>query len=158
MTDRGTPRAVLANAITALRLAPEWDGVLGFNEFSMCTVTLKQPPWLTENSGIEWTDHEDRLATDWLRHQGIYVSVEIAGLAVQTVARGRTFHPVRNKLDGLEWDGTKRIDDWLCRYLGAEASDYTRAVGARWLISAIARIYQPDAKADCALIPVSSRK
>ena len=32
MTDRGTPRAVLANAITALRLAPEWEGVLGLNE------------------------------------------------------------------------------------------------------------------------------
>ena len=45
MTDRGTPRALLANAITALRLAPEWDGVLGFNEFSMTTVALKPPPW-----------------------------------------------------------------------------------------------------------------
>jgi len=33
-----------------------------------------------------------------------------------------------------------------------EDNAYARAVGARWLISAVARIYQPGAKADCCLI------
>ena len=33
--------------------------------------------------------------------------------------------------------------------LGADDSSYSRAVGPRWLISAIARIFQPGAKADC---------
>jgi len=152
MNNQGNARAILANAITTLRLAPEWQGVLGFNEFSMCTVALKQPPWGGGSAGAEWTDHEDRLTADWLQHNGIYVSVEIAGLAVQTVARDRTFHPVRQKLDSLEWDGTSRISDWLSLYLGVEANDYTCAVGARWLISAVARIYNPGCKADCALI------
>jgi predicted P-loop ATPase len=152
MSERGSPRAVLANAITALRLAPEWDGVLGYNEFSMSTVALNRPPWQLPAPGIEWTDHEDRLTADWLQHNGIYVSVEIAGLAVQTVAHDRTFHPVRQKLDSLKWDGTSRIGDWLCLYLGADTNEYTCAVGARWLISAVARTYQPGTKADCALI------
>lgn len=58
MTDRGTPRAVLANAIIALRLAPEWDGVLGFNEFSMATVALKPP-----RESIAFT----RYAKNWIR-------------------------------------------------------------------------------------------
>ena len=133
MTDRGTPRAVLANAITALRLAAEWDGVLGFNELSMTTVALKPPPWPMGATADEWTDQEDRLTADWLQHNGIYVSVETAGSAVQTVARDRSFHPVRQKLDSLKWDGTKRIDDWLSLYLGAEPNEYTCAVGARWL-------------------------
>jgi len=152
MNERGNPRAVLANAITALRSAPDWDGVLGFNEFSMSTIALNRPPWPNGTPGIEWTDHEDRLAADWLQHQGVYVSVDVAGLAVQTVARDRTFHPVRQKLDSLKWDGIRRIDAWLCLYLGADTNDYTSAVGARWLISAVARIYRPGVKADCALI------
>lgn len=152
VNDRRNPRPILANAITALRAAPAWDGVLGFNEFSTSTVILKPPPWQNGAAGAEWTDHEDRLAADWFQHNGIYVSVEIAGLAVQTVARDRTFHPVREKLDSLKWDRTNRIDDWLCLYLGADTNEYTRAVGARWLISAVARIYNPGAKADCALI------
>jgi predicted P-loop ATPase len=80
------------------------------------------------------------------------VSVEIAGQAVQAVAKDRTFHPVCEYLDALSWDGIKRIDTWLSVYLGAEATDYTTAVGARWLMSAVARIYRPGVKADCCLI------
>jgi len=78
--------------------------------------------------------------------------VEVAGQAVQAVARDRRFHPVRNYLEELEWDAVERLDYWLNNYLGVELNDYSSAVGARWLISAIARIYKPGTKADCCLI------
>jgi hypothetical protein len=55
VNDKGAPKALLANAITALRMAPEWAGVLGFNEFSLGTVALKPAPWQTAASGEEWT-------------------------------------------------------------------------------------------------------
>ena len=149
--EKGFPKALLANAITALRWAPEWAGVLGFNEFSLGTVALKAPAWQSEPTGKEWTDHEDRLAADWLQHQDILVTVEVAGQA-QAVARDRCFHPVKDYVNSLSWDGVKRIDVWLSQYLGAELTDYSKAVGARWLISAVARKYNPGAKADCCLI------
>ena len=148
----GGPARILANAITALRLAPAWNGVLGFNEFSFGTVALKPTPWAGAATGAEWTDHEDRLTTDWLQHQGIFVSVDITGQAVQSVARDRCFHPVREYLDSIRWDETRRIDTWLSLYLGAETNDYTAAVGERWLISAVARIFEPGAKVDCCMI------
>jgi predicted P-loop ATPase len=142
--EKGSPMALLANAITALRGAPGWAGVLGFNEFSLATVALKAPPWnLASPLGGEWTDHEDRLTADWLQHQGILVSVEVAGQAVQAVARDHRFHPVRDYLDSLRWDGTNRIETWLSEYLGVERTAYSDAVGPRWLISAVARIYKP---------------
>jgi len=50
---------VLANAIAAFRHAPEWGGVLAFNEFAFGTVALKPTPWGIVPKG-EWTDHEDR--------------------------------------------------------------------------------------------------
>jgi len=46
----------------------------------------------------------------------------------------------------------ERVDRWLSTYLGAEDSEYSRAVGSRWLIWAVARIFRPGAKADCCLI------
>jgi predicted P-loop ATPase len=61
-------------------------------------------------------------------------------------------HPVRDYLNGLNWDGAPRLDGWLSKYLGVEESNYSYAVGARWMLSAIARIYRPGAKADCCLI------
>jgi hypothetical protein len=126
---------VLANAIAAFRHAPEWGGVLAFNEFGLGTVVLKPAPWGVVLKG-EWTDHEDRLAAEWLQRQGILVSVDVAGQAVQTAARDYPFHPVRTYLTGLQWDGVERVDRWLTSYLGADDTEYSRAVGSRWLISA----------------------
>jgi predicted P-loop ATPase len=148
----GNPKALLANAITALRLAAQWDQVLAFNEFSIATTTLKPPPWPGSLAGIDWTDDYDLNAANWLQHEGIYVSAEVAAQAVQTVAKDRSFHPVRAYLDSIKWDGTKRIESWLSLYLGVMPSDYSMNVGACWLISAVARIFQPGAKVDCCLI------
>jgi predicted P-loop ATPase len=142
---------VLANAIAAFRHAPEWGGVLAFNEFAYGTVALKPTPWGIVSKG-EWTDHEDRLAAEWLQKQGILVTVDVAGQAVQTAARDHPIHPVKTYLHGLNWDGVYRVDTWLSSYLGADDTEYARAVGSRWLISAIARILRPGAKADCCLI------
>ncbi|MBZ5620768.1 MAG: DUF3854 domain-containing protein [Acidobacteriia bacterium] len=150
-TTEGRILPVLANAIAAFRHAPEWGGVLAFNEFAWGTVVLKPAPWGIVPKG-EWTDHEDRLAAEWLQRQGVLVSVEIAGQAVQTAARDHPFHPVKSYLQGLQWDGVERVDRWLSTYLGAEDTEYSRAVGSRWLISAVARIFRPGAKADCCLI------
>lgn len=150
------PRPVLANAITALRGAPEWDGVLWHDAFAVTTVARKPPPWIERGkepwTDTPWADRDDALVANWLQHQEIMVPMSIAGQAVEVVARDRLFHPVREYLDALAWDGTPRLDTWLLRYLGAEDNAYHRAVGLRWLISAVARIYIPGCKADCALI------
>ena len=75
-----------------------------------------------------------------------------AGQAVQSVAREHPFHPIRDYLNSLTWDGTGRISDWLTLYLGAEPSDLARAIGAKWLIGAVARVFQPGRKNDTCLI------
>lgn len=147
-----SPKPLLANVITVLRTAPEWQGVLAFNEFNLTVAAIEAPPWAHAGPIAEWTDQEDRLTANWLQHHGILVSVEIAGQGIQAVARDRPFHPVRQYLQGLRWDGVHRIDQWLSVYLGTEQTDYTAAVGSRWLISAVARIFQPGCQADCCLI------
>jgi putative DNA primase/helicase len=96
-----------------------------FNEFGLGTVVLKPTPWGIVPKG-EWTDHEDRLAAEWLQRQGILVSVDVAGQAIQTVARDHTFHPVRTYLNNLHWDGIERVDRWLTTYLGADDTEYSR--------------------------------
>jgi predicted P-loop ATPase len=97
----------------------------------------------------------------WLQRKGILVDVSVAAQTVQTVSKDRTFHPVRNYLESLSWDGVERLDQWLSKHLGAENNHYTRAVGARWLISEVARVSRPGVKADCCLIlegPKGGRK
>ena len=51
-----------------------------------------------------------------------------------------------------KWDHIGRIDNWLTSYLGVKTSELVQAFGAKWLISAVARIFEPGCKADHCLI------
>ncbi len=153
--DRGGAKPSLANGIEAFRAAPEWRGVLAFNIFMSAVVMLKAPPWEPQSGTwpeTEWTDLHDIQAANWLQRQGIQVSVVVTGQAVQVAAYDRCFHPVRDRLDALSWDGEPRLDNWLVTYLGVEATRFARAVGRRFLLSSVARVYDPGFMADSVLV------
>lgn len=86
---------------------------------------------------------------EWLQHQGLHkVGRDTVYSAVDQRAREMSFHPVRQYLDGLAWDGTKRLDTWLSTYLGAEATPYVAQIGPMFFVSLVARIYEPGCKND----------
>src|SRR5260221_10340210 len=153
LNDKGTPRALLANAITAFRTAPEWQGRINFDCFRQRTVLRGRAPWMTTGADeIEWRPTFDILAAEWLQHARIHVSPDVAAQAVEVVAHDNEFHPVRNYLERCRWDGEPRLDHWATQYLGAPDSTYVQAGTARWMISAVARVSDPGTKADCCLI------
>jgi predicted P-loop ATPase len=152
LTNNGTPKPLLANAITAFREAPAWAGILAFDAFHQRTVLRGAAPWMADPVDEVWASGHDVLAADWLQHKGISVSPDIAGQSVETVARERRFHPVLDYLARCRWDGEYRLDAWAIRYLGVADNAYVRAVSARWMIGAVARVTEPGCKADCALI------
>jgi predicted P-loop ATPase len=95
---------------------------------------------------------------EWFQHQGFLIqSAECCNAAMEIVARDHSYHPVRSYLDSLKWDGKPRIDTWLTSYLGAERTDFNRAIGAKWLVSAVARVKKPGCKADHVLILESAQ-
>lgn len=71
---------------------------------------------------------------------------------VKAAARRSRFHPVRDYLNELKWDGTERLDAWLITYGGAADTEFTRAVGRICLIAAVRRIRQPGIKFDEMLV------
>ncbi len=66
-----------------------------------------------------------------------------------TEAQTAIVHPVREYLDGLSWDGRRRLDTWLARYGGAEDTPYVRAVSE---LPAARRARTPGTKFDELLI------
>jgi predicted P-loop ATPase len=62
------------------------------------------------------------------------------------------FHPVRDYLDQLHWDGKPRVGQWLSSYLGVDDSEYAAEIGRMFLVAVVARIYQPGCQMDYMLI------
>src|SRR5690606_40789753 len=60
----------------------------------------------------------------------IYHSSKL-GDAVTTVAFENRFHPVREYLDSLTWDGKPRLDTVLIDYLGARSEEHTSELQSR---------------------------
>ena len=56
---------------------------------------------------------------------------------------GKKYHPIKNYLEGLIWDGVCRLNKWLVEICGAEDNEYTQAVGRKMFVAMINRIYDP---------------
>jgi hypothetical protein len=163
MSPSGSPKPLLANAITAFRECLSWQGVLSYDAFGMQAVLDDAPPWHPHIQWTPraWTPQDDLLAADWMQRQGIGINVATTAQAVEAVARDRQFHPVIDYLESLEHDGEIRTKGWLTRYLGAAPSAYHDQVGRSMLVAAAARILEPGCKADSVPIlegPQGARK
>jgi hypothetical protein len=74
---------------------------------------------------------------------------------LEDLAHDRKRNPVLDYLDGLKWDGIRRLDSWLSSYCGAEENLYTRAIGRIHLVAGVRRVRNPGCKYDTMLIFIS---
>jgi hypothetical protein len=147
----GRPTAIFSNLVAMLRYPPAWKGVLAFDDFAAIVIVRKQPPrppWKTAvPSGAVWSDNFTSKIREWFETIAkITPTLGNVERAVQTVARDNSFHPVRECIESLRWDGAPRLDTWLIDYFHADDTPYVRAIGARWLISSVAASTSPAAR------------
>lgn len=150
-TAKGGMVAHAFNVALILGNDRRWKGVIAYDSFSSKIRKLKTPPY--GGTPGDWSDLDDVRVTLWLADvYGLCVKSATVLEAVNAVAHDNAFHPVRQFLDGLAWDGTPRLEQWLQNHLGVADSEYARRVGKRWMVSAVARVFSPGCKADSVLI------
>ncbi|MDF3625774.1 virulence-associated E family protein [Brytella acorum] len=153
------PRGNLANAMIALREAPELRRLFAYDEMLNAPILCAPVP----RTIVDYTEDDSRgrpvrdvdvsAVQEWLQRNGLAkLSKDVAHQAVDQRAVERSFHPVRQWLGHIEWDGTERLDNWLSVYLGAEDTPYTRGIGAMFLIAMVARVMIPGCKADYMMV------
>ncbi|NOG71274.1 virulence-associated E family protein [Roseicella sp. DB1501] len=153
---RGEPRANLANALLGLREDPALRDLLAYDEMQRCALIRRKVPGPAGSDGPYPRPIRDIDVTaiqEYLQLTGLPgLSKDVAHQAVDARAREAAFHPVRNYLDGLRWDGKPRLEGWLSTYLGVTASDYASGIGQMFILAMVARIFEPGCKADYMVI------
>ena len=77
--------------------------------------------------------------------------------AIRIVANENRYHPIRDYLNSLKWDGTERIAHVLHHFLGAAEDDYTCEAMKIFLLGAIKRVFQPGCKFETMLCLVGGQ-
>jgi len=133
----------LHNCTTILALDPRWDGKIRYNGFAR----------MIEVHGQSLTDAIAAEVVLWIHdHYSFEPGTDMVQTALLVVSKRFRYHPVRDWLNGLSWDGCKRIENLLRGYFCADDTDLNREIGKRWMISAVARAMDPGCKVDTCLI------
>lgn len=124
---------------------------IAYNEMRGCIDITGEVPWVRSGSGWRQTD----LACFELyleQKYNLYAPNKCKDVLYAVLSSKRRYHPIKDYLDTLAWDGTKRLDSLLVDYLGAEDTGYVRTVTRKAFTAAVARVYQPGIKYDAILV------
>jgi predicted P-loop ATPase len=142
-TENGQVAQTTTNYVTILENDPEYQDLFLFDEFSNRIIYY-------DKDGIKrmWSDGDDsRLRCGIENKYGLYHLQKYYD-AFNVVARGKSFHTIKELIEAGDWDKTPRIDRFLVDILKCEDNDYHREVSRMIFYGGIHRLYQPGCKFD----------
>lgn len=154
---QGKPIKSMKNLRTALERNPKLKGRLRLNLFSGRIDVDGELPWVRPGTAKTWSDDDAAQLRIYLEPFFGKIAKNDILDAVAACASDQAYHPVRDYLNGLTWDGVPRLDTLLIDYLGAEDTPYTRAVTRKSFVAAVARIMTPGRKYDTMLVLVGEQ-
>ncbi|PAL23592.1 VapE domain-containing protein [Sphingopyxis sp. GW247-27LB] len=177
--EEGGLRSTLHNVELILKNDPRFEGVPQLNDFTHETVQRREPGKMfqraraakpvkqlqgrmwTVRDGINgdlWSDDRDfaiRSVIEAPKTQGGYstkVTDRDLKSSIVLAADNNPFHPIKEYLESVEWDGVPRAERLFIDYLGTTDNAYNRDIARLMLIAAVTRIYEPGHKFDFAVI------
>lgn len=157
VNSQGAPEKSMQNLRTVLKHDPRLRGKLRLNLFSGRIELAGAMPWHRPGTSRVWSDDDRAQLRIYLEPFFGKVAKQDIEDAVAACASDQAYHPVRDYLTALAWDGTPRLDTMFVDYLGAENSAYTRAVTRKTFAAAVARVMRPGCKYDTMLVLVGDQ-
>lgn len=131
---------------------PNLIGRIAYNEFNFRYVLLDDMPWRGTSAGQVWTDADASCLRNYLSAVYGVQGRQIIEDACAEVFMRRRFHPVRDYIKSLVWDGKPRCETLWIDYLGAEDNKYVRTVTKKHLVAAVSRVFKPGCKFDYVIV------
>ena len=156
-TDKGRTKQTIRNCVTVLQNDPVLKKAIKRNELSGRMDIVKEVPWERRNNTPTVTDTDEYNLKMYLEEHYEITSERVIKAGIDIVSNENKYHPIRDYLESLVWDGIPRIENMLPHFLGAEKSKYTIGVMKMHMLAAISRIYEPGIKYDIMLCLVGSQ-
>ncbi len=155
MTDNGAIKNSIRNCLTVFQTDPILFGAISFNILTERIDIVKPLWWDKQTSTLTDTDFNYLML--YLEEKYGLTSEKKIQKAISIVADCNKYHPVRDYLNSLEWDGTERIRYALQRFLGADDDEYTYEALRLFMLGAISRAYKPGCKFEVMLCLVGGQ-
>lgn len=154
-TDNGTVKNSIRNCLTVFQNDPKLEGAIRYNILTERIDIVKPLWWSKPTTTLNDTDLNYLML--YLEDQYTLTSEKKIQKAISIVADCNKYHPIRDYLNGLEWDGTERIRCALPHFLGAEESEFTYECLRLFMLGAISRVFKPGSKFETMLCLVGGQ-
>ena len=154
-TEKGGVRQSIRNCLTVFQRDPLLSGAIAYNILTDRKDIIKPIGFHRESTALNDTDMKYLLL--YLEETYGLTNEKKIDNAIGIVANENKYHPIRDYLSALVWDGTERIRFCLRHFLGADADDYTYEALKLFLLGAISRAFQPGCKFEIMLCLVGGQ-
>lgn len=129
------------NVVTILKNDRHLKGIVRYNEFN---------DTMEHRSGVEWTDKWDTSVVMYMElTYNLAPSKDAFQSGIDYYAKSvANYHPIKDYLESLEWDGVERCETLFIDWLDAEDTRFVREAASLFTHAAIARTYRPGCKFD----------
>lgn len=139
---KGNITSNIDNYIAFLENYKDFNGNLKYNEF-LCRKEYK---------GEEFTDFILNNIYVKCEQETTLSSHTKIDTALEYVFDKNRFNPVLNYLNGLEWDGKKRIGHLFINLLDVDDTKLNYELTRKWFVAAVKRVFEPGCKFDNILV------
>lgn len=155
---KGNLFCTIDNMVQILENDPYLKGKLAINLLDQREVATRDLPWRKIDDGNKCLTKQDDTHIRYYmeKRYGLTGAAKISD-ALTIVLHRHAFHPIRDYLASVKWDGKRRLDTLFIDYLGAADTPYTRTVTRKALTAAVARVYRPGCKFDHVLTLVGKQ-
>lgn len=154
LNEKGIPLPTKGNINKVLTWDRELVNLIRHNEFTRkFEMAARLPLFLSQADDDQYIDkHATDLSVYIEEKYGLILGSNLVDEMLRSYGQDRRYHPVRDHLNGLRWDGVKRVETWLLNYVKTPDTAYERFVGQSTLVSAVARVMQPGCQVDTMLV------
>ncbi len=148
---KGQPLSTIDNFLLILRNDKEFES-LRFNQLSY------SPEHIVDGKLERWQDKDDSKARFYIEQKYKIHNREKLDDALRILFSEREYHPIKQIIEAVKWDGVSRIQELFIKWLKCEDTPYIREVTRLVFAGGIHRLYNAGCKFDDVAVLIGTKQ